>query len=484
MKAETSTHARDTLLRDTFTPAEWLLTGTLFVTCLVAFAVADPRSFWVLGFFLIAGGFSIVILKTHEHTHPFFIDLLWPKFWLLSAPAWILFVRYVAGLFRDPVRPLEIGGETFLTLREVNPWLPATAGGGTTWITLLGFASIYLIAVQLFIVPKSRAFFERVLPWLCLLAVALGICGYTQKIFGLEEALFTRGTGRADFFAWFPYDGHWAAFALLWSTVCVAQALLTLRYGKDTDFLRTIGPWYLSGAVLLGGSGLVVHARLPAAVLLLTFSVLLQVAAFSILANKSQPHRSGLAASLGLLSVGFFAGGVVRFFQAPGFGGHADSLRRAAADMFADNPLFGWGMDAFGRMLPFYADDTLLGARHERAASDALQFAAEFGIIGALALGALLVALLVRYFRGRHDINLTNHLLLGCAGCLVLALVDSPFMSPAVFFSFAIVFFTALRWADLSRNKVDEVDARPILVTPASERRVPFYTGEYEDIEK
>jgi hypothetical protein len=58
-------------------------------------------------------------------------------------------------------------------------------------------------------------------------------------------------------------------------------------------------------------------------------------------------------------------------------------------------------------------------------------------------------------------------------------------MSPAVFFSFFTIFFISLRWAELSRIKIDEVDAhRPQLVTPDAKRRVPFFNKQYKEKEK
>jgi hypothetical protein len=58
-------------------------------------------------------------------------------------------------------------------------------------------------------------------------------------------------------------------------------------------------------------------------------------------------------------------------------------------------------------------------------------------------------------------------------------------MSPAVFFSFFTIFFIALRWAELSRNKIDEVDARrPRLVMPDAKRRVPYFNKQYSEEEK
>jgi hypothetical protein len=475
---------RDKLLRDTFTPAEAILFGTILITTSVVFWAAEPRSFWILGFFLIAGCLCPLILKTHEHSHPFFIDYLWMKFWLLSAPIWLIILQFVAGSLQNPLVKTDIDGSLYLTITRINQWLPVTTFTPTTWITVLGFCSIYLVAVNLFIVPKSRSFFERTMPWLCLSAVLVGIFGYCQKALDLEYPIFTNGTGKSDFFAFFPYDGHWAAFATLWSTACVAMALLSTRYDDSDQFIRTIGPWYLTGGILLGASGFLVQARWPAAILLLTFSILLLIFSANFLTSAKDKNRNSIALSSGLIGTAIFASAIFRIFQVNEQAETADILQHAATEMFLDSPIFGWGMDSFAQLAPFYADDRLLGARYDRAASDVLQFLAEFGIVGCTLPLVGLIYLLIRYVKGKHTIRLTNHLLIGCAGVITLAFVDSPFMSPAVFLSFHIILFSSLRWADLSRNKVDEVDARPALVVDESHRTVPFFTDEYKEKEK
>lgn len=472
---------RDKLLRDTFTPAEAILFTTTLITTTVVFWVSDPRSIWILGFFLIAGCLCPFTLKTHEQTHPFFVDFLWRKFWLLTAPAWAIALQFTAGVLQNPLLESDIKGSVLVTLNSINQWLPVSTTTQTTWITVLGFCSIYLVAVSLFIVPKSRSFFERTLPWLCLSAVIVALFGYLQKALGLENALFTEGTGRGDFFALFPYDGHWAAFAILWSSTCVAMALLSTRYDDSGDFLHSTGPWYLTGATLLGASGFLVQSRWPAAILLLSFAFLLIIVAVNFLSESRDKHRTAIALSSGLIGTAAFAAGIFRIFQMSDQAASAEMLRHAAVEMFRDSPIFGWGMDSFARLAPFYADDLLLGARQDRATSDVLQFLAEFGIFGCILPLAGFVYLLTRYIRGKHDMRLTNHLLVGCFSVLVLALVDSPFMSPAVFLSFLIIFFSALRWADLSRNKVDEVDTKPDLIIDPSERSVPFFTKEYNE---
>lgn len=472
---------RDQLLRDTFTPAEGLLFCTILLTAVTSTWFADPRSFWVLGCFIIAGCSSIGIVKMHECTHPFFIDGLWTRFWLLSAPAWLIALQFTAGVLQDPFSQFEIENQLYLTITEVNHWLPVSATTSSTWISVLGIGAIYIVSMNLFIVPKSRSFFERILPWLCLNAVLAAMLGYLQKALDLKSPLFTAGTGQSDFFAFFPYDGHWAAFALLWSSTCIAMALLTTRYEDGTDFVKSVGSWYLTGATILGATGFLVQARWPAAILLITFSSMLLMLSIHFLAGSKDPNRISIALCSALVSIITFAGGIFRAFQIDDYAHSASSLRRAAIEMFRDRPLFGWGMDSFTQLLPFYADDTLLGSRHDRATSDILQTLAEVGILGCLPICILIAYLTIRYFRGQHDIHLTNHMLLGCVGCIICACFDAPFMSPAVFLSFFIIFFSALRWANLSRNRVDEVDTKPELIAHENLRSVPFHTEKYDE---
>jgi O-antigen ligase len=456
------------------------------ITTLVAFWLADPRSFWGLGSFMITGGFCLFILKTHEETHPFFVDLMWPRFWLYSAPVWCLVIQFTAGLGQSPLGSVEIGNETYATFQAVQIWRPTSTARETTWITLLGFCALYLTALNLYIVPKSRAFFEKVLPWLCLSAVIVAIVGYLQAGFDLQAPLFTKGTGQTDFFSFFPYDGHWAAFALIWAGVCTSLALLSSRFDDSPDFVNSISPWYLTGATLLGASGYLVEARLPGAILLIGFSVMLLLITVNYIGNTKEKHHKGIALISGLLACAVFASGIFKALQPDPLVESKQALHRAAIEMFSDNPIFGWGVDSFQQLAPFYLDDSLLGARYDRVTSDALQLLAEVGIVGTAVTVLILALLMFHYIRRKLDVRTTNHLLIGCIGVVVMAFFDTPLMSPAVFLSLFVVFFSALRWAVVSRNKVDEVDAaaRPNLVTAEAERNVPFFTGEYDETEK
>jgi len=475
---------RDKALRDSFTPAELMTFISILVCSTVTFWAADPRSYWILGCFIIAGGFTLFILKTHEWHHPFFVDMLWPRFWLLAAPAIWLLGLYLVGLRQQPLTSITFEKREYLTLEAINPWMPATAAPGEGAIVLCGLGAVYVFSLCLFLIPKSRHFFERLMPLLCLNAVLVGVFGLFQKAIDVEKPVLTFGTGRRDFFAFFPYDGHWAAFAILWSSACVAMALLETRYADRRAFIHSPGPWYLTGALLLGASALAIEAKWPAIFLLLTLSLLLLVTLTEFARNRDDPNRKAITALCGIGSIAFFAAALVRLFQASLDAERFHALRRAAVEMFRDSPLFGWGAEGFAALAPFYADDRLLGELYDRAGSDLLQLAAEFGLAGLLPSFFVLCYLLVRYLVKGARFRLSNHLLTGCAMLVLLALVDSPFMSPAVFLSFFVLFFSALRWADLSRVKVDEVDARPNLIAHPSERRVPFVSKPEKDVFK
>jgi hypothetical protein len=458
MPKDLKLHPRERLLRDPFTPAEKLLFSIILIAASVGFWFADPRSGWLLGFFLIVGCLSPFVLKTHQDSHPFIVTRLWPGFWLYTSPVWILLLQSSIGLLQDPISVITIEGDSFLTLNKASPLLPVSTGFEESWLPLLGLSSIYLVAVNLFIVPKSKVFFERLLPWLCLGSVLVCIFGYIQTALDLDAPLLTKGTGANDFFAFFPYEGHWAAFACLWTAANFGMARLKMPYRENKQFIDSIGPWYLTGGSLLGTSAFLIEAKWPATVLMLTFSLMLMLMSVAFFKSKTDPHRRALFTICGLASVLIFIAGIFKLLGDSPQSETRGYLRQAAYDMFMDRPLFGWGFDSFNQLLPFYGNDFLLSENYKRAGSDLAQILAELGLVGALCAAAIMIAILIRYFKGKADSSLTNHLLLGCGAVALLSIVDSPFMSPAVHLSFFVILFTALRWADLCQNEADQVD--------------------------
>ncbi len=476
---------REQLLRDSFTPAESILFSVSIFALLLVFYIGDPRSYWLLGSLLILGCLTPFILKTHEHAHPFFIDLLWPRFWATSAPAWVLSIQFTIGLFHDPYNTVKIGSSSYHTLESFNRWIPTSILGKETWLIVVGFSAAYILSSLLYLIPKSLNFFERLLPWPCIGAVILATYGLIQKGLGMAKPPLSTGTGAEDFFAFFPYDGHWAAFAMIWCCVCITMSSLHARYNDNKKFISSTAPLYLAGGALLGTSAMFVHAQLPAVMLSLTLSIMLLITAFEYLNNEKEPHYKVIAGSCGIASSAAFAYSIIRFFQHNAFTEQKLDLQSAAWDMFKDKPIFGWGFDSYEKLLPFYGSDTLNGEKFGRATSDAIQLLAEFGVFGGLVISLFLIIFIYRYIHEIKSIRFSNHLLVGCMLVIILALFDTPFMSPAVLFSFLTIFFSALRWGLLSRCNPDEIDTkRPQLVIPESERRVPFFNIPYKEKEK
>lgn len=471
---------RDMLLRDTFTPAENVLAGSLWLTSFVCFWVANPISAWTMGYFVFLGIFILVILKLHLDFHPFFLDRLWLRCGIIGLPMGLLFIQYLTGSIQNVFSKIQIDEEHLIILNKTISWLPANAAPAENKVTVIAFASMYLFAALAFLIPKSRVFFETLLAWLCFNASLLAIFGYIQKAFRPEHPIFTSGTGYLDFFAFFPYDGHWAAFATIWCAVCIAIAIQTIRNRPNNKFTETYATWYLTGAMLLGLSGFIIESYWPSIILLGTFSILLLIYAYSYAKMKHLENKTfTIFATLCFTALTCF-GACQKYAKGDPHAEESQILKEITLEMFADQPIFGWGFNSFEKMLPYFANDLQLNQRHQRASSDCLQLLAEIGIFGVILLSITFGTFLYRYLKRRKTIYMTKHILIGCAAVLILAFVDTPFMSPAVFFSFCLAFFSAMRWADLSFAQVDEVDTRLRLITPEKLRGVPSFTGKHQ----
>lgn len=485
MPSEANLTHRDILARDTFTLAENLSFALILIASNLAFWIADPRSSWVLTTFILLSILAIAIVKIHERTHPFFVDKLWRKFWLLLAPSAVFLSLYLIGFLQTPVSTVEIRGQEWDLLETTTSWLPITSSRGYTILTILGFCAVFLVAKLLFLIPKSRAYFERIIPWLCLSAALICLWGSLQESLDLTKPVLTEGTGQLDFFAFFPYDGHWAAFAILWSSACISMSLTQSLLNESPSYLHSRGPWFLAAGTMLSLSSFWMEAKWPAALLLINYGLLLCLVAFHFLYKSKDKDRRLIAISCSAAAIISCLLGVIRIFSEDTSETRALALNQAGMAMFYDKPIFGWGLDAFSEIAPYFLPDALMPYHFEGAHTSFVQLLAEFGLVGAFVVAALVFSLLLRYLRGKHSFHLSNFILLGCCSILALAFFDNPFMSPAVFFSFWLLLFSALRWIDLSRsNRVDLVDSDVMVVSDPKERRVPIFSGPQKEVHK
>jgi O-antigen ligase len=133
--------------------------------------------------------------------------------------------------------------------------------------------------------------------------------------------------------------------------------------------------------------------------------------------------------------------------------------RKAAAEMRRDRPLLGWGAGCFRFGFPNYTRwhpeiDTMPGSRERRywehAHDDLMEFPIEFGDVGlappAVAIGWAVVQLVRRRF-WNHPVALCS--VLGCLVLLLHAGFDFVLQNPAVLITSCVLFFGAIRWAEL-----------------------------------
>jgi hypothetical protein len=67
---------------------------------------------------------------------------------------------------------------------------------------------------------------------------------------------------------------------------------------------------------------------------------------------------------------------------------------------------------------------------------------------------------------------------------ILLSFLDNPFYSLPVTFSFWIIGFLAIRWAQLIYHRADEVDTQTKLLTTDELRNVPFVTNPKKEVFK
>ena len=152
--------------------------------------------------------------------------------------------------------------------------------------------------------------------------------------------------------------------------------------------------------------------------------------------------------------------------------------------MFNDSPLFGWGINSFQKLAPYYNDASLLNQNYEAIPSSFINFLCEFGIIGTVIICLLPTILYIRYLKYKQNNSFSNILFFALFLIVLLGFFDNPFYSIPVAFSFWIIGFLSIRWAQLIYHRPDQVDTGENLITPDQLRKVPFVTNPKKEVFK
>jgi O-antigen ligase len=125
------------------------------------------------------------------------------------------------------------------------------------------------------------------------------------------------------------------------------------------------------------------------------------------------------------------------------------------AELARRQPVFGWGLNSYDIAFQLVRPRSIAESRstenhYATAHNDWLQSLAETGLVGTTLLLLTLAVPLARLTRRKLRHPLVAYPLLGLAIVLLYALIEFPFSSGAFLITFWVLFFTALRKAELT----------------------------------
>ena len=473
---------RDIALRDLFTASEKLNFFALFVLFITLTCNFDNRSIWTSCFVLVIGTSSLINIKIHDLVHPFIIDKLWSKLLYFNLPVIALLIIYLLTALGNCIEPISINGFSFLEFKKPENIFSTNVTFKDNWLLFLSTISLFSICTHLLIIPKSLYFINKLLSWFCNSLFLIILSAYIFKAGDFTKPPFTRGTGHSDYFFYFPYDGDWAAFALLWAYV--SYAISIIEYEKnDRNFTNTKAPIYLALCTLLALTTLVIQESVPSLFLSFAF-VHICFLTYRYFKKENKHVLKLIRPYIFLLGIGSTLKGLHIYAQINVHNSVIENLKKSGFEMIADSPLFGWGINSFQKLAPYYNDASMLNRNYEAIPSSVINFICEFGFIGTIIICLLPTILYIHYIKKKQNNSFSNTLFFALFLIVLLSLFDNPFYSIPVAFSFWIIGFVSIRWAQLIYHRPDQVDTGKNLITSDQLRKVPFVTHPKKEVFK
>lgn len=355
-------------------------------------------------------------------------------------------------------------------------WLPSSAnpaGSLRVFACLGGLAASGLVIV--FCVHSRRALRGLVLG-LAINALIIAVLGTLQRQTGSAGPYFG-AVPRANpaWFGTFLYHNHWGAFAVLHTAATLGLVFHSLHHPPTRGWAHGPGPMLALVALIVAVTAPLSTSR-SSTVLILLLGLAATVGALREAFRSGRRRRSSRA---GVLRAGIVLGalalaaGVASWQSREIIAARTATTVRQIADlragasgysradlysdtwrMAADQPVFGWGLESYGRIFLNYCrfrpgSDGLMNT-FEDAHSDWLQSLAETGLVGTALLLAFGLLPMIETFRLRHLSSFSGWLLAGCALIAAYAWVEFPFANPAVVASWWLFWFAALRTLQLT----------------------------------
>ena len=394
------------------------------------------------------------------------------KLWWLIPPA-LYAALVVASTFNPSFSTTMIDGVGLMAHRGAAiPHWPSTVNAAQSLDTLWLGAGVYLAAFNLAVVIRSRRALHLLLILISANAVALAVFGSLQKLSGSGFYFGEATSPNVRFFATFIYYNHWGAFMVLCLATTAGLLFNQARKYQGRDLWQSPFSAALVGFLLIAISGPLSASRAATGMAALLVAIATGHAVARIAVTRKRERRPVWPSATLLLAVVIltitavgwlgFRGLNDRYLQTR----HAIELNHSVwgerLDLYGDTlelarrqPLFGWGLNSYDiafqliRPRPIQANRQYESS-YATAHNDWLQSLAETGLVGTSLLLLTLAIPLTGLTRRKLRHPLVVYPLLGLVIVLLYALMEFPFSSGAFLITFWIVFFTAVRKAELT----------------------------------
>jgi O-antigen ligase len=391
--------------------------------------------------------------------------------WLIPPALYAALV--VVSTFNPSFSTTMIDGTALIAHRgAIRPHFPSTVNATQSLDTLWFGAGIYLSAFNVAVVIRSRRALHFLLILISANAVALAVLGTVQKLSASGFYFGATTSPNMRFFATFIYYNHWGAFMVLCLATTAGLLFNQARHYQGRDLWQSPFSAVLVGFLLIAISGPLSASRAATCMVALLVAIVTGHALTRIAATRRSERRPVWPPATLLLAlvvvtitaVGWlgFRGLNTRYHQTRESLDHHQSIWGERIELYADTfelashqPVFGWGLNSYDIAFQLIRPRPLQAKRqyessYATAHNDWLQSLAETGVVGTGLLLLTLAVPLARLTRSKLHHPLVVYPLLGLGIVLLYALIEFPFSSGAFLITFWIVFFTAIRKAELT----------------------------------
>lgn len=394
---------------------------------------------------------------------------------------WLLPLALFSGLVllsatNPSFRAVHIDGETaFVRGSPTHLSWPSTISPALTLRAWWFGTGVYLAAFNLAVVIQSRSALRKLMALIAGSTLVLAVFGTLQKLTGSGFYFGTVESPNLRFFATFIYYNHWGAFMILGLTTATGLLFYSVRRHREhpeRDLWHSPFSAALVGVLLIATSAPVSASRASTVITALIAGIALTHALVRIIAIHRDQQRGIWPQILLIVALAAATTGAVGWlsYRSLGerytetrlvidqnksvFGGRAD-LYRDTWTLIREKPVFGWGLNTYAvgfQLVRPYTVNLRDPAQniYATAHSDWLQSLSETGFVGTLLLVLMGVAPLSALSRRQLGHPLTAYPLLGCALVLAYACIEFPFANGAVLITFCVLFFAAIRHAELT----------------------------------